>query len=55
MKSAKFKRIEKEDLRKKPAWLKQSLQAAKRSPLARLSGEEVGQLCEEIAEDLARK
>jgi hypothetical protein len=55
MKSANSKRIKKGDLRKKPAWLKRSLSAAKRSPLARLSEEEIGQLCEEIAEEAVRK
>jgi len=55
MKPANSRKIKKGDLRKKPAWLKRSLSAAKRSPLARLSEEEVGQLCEEIAEEAARK
>ena len=55
MKSIPFKKVKKKDLRKKPAWLKRSLEAAKHSPLARLSEEEIGQLCEEIAEESARK
>ena len=55
MKQAEFKKIRKEDLAKLPAWLKRSLKAAKRSPLATMSEEEIGQLCEEIAQEATRK
>ena len=48
------KKIKKEDLRETPEWLKRSTEAAKRSPLAKMSEEEIGQLCEELAEKGAR-
>ena len=55
MKPAKSKKISKKDLRKAPAWLKRAHESFKRGPLGKLSDKEVGQLCEDIAEEEAAK
>lgn len=52
---AKFKKISRKELRDPPAWLKEALEDAKNSPLKNMTAEEIGQLCEELAERAARK
>ncbi|MBI2504534.1 MAG: hypothetical protein HYW07_15035 [Candidatus Latescibacteria bacterium] len=48
-------KIRKEDLPPLPAWWEQTLQRVKDSPLAAMSEEEVGQLCEQLAEEALRE
>ena len=55
MKSKSPDKIRKEDLPKDPKWLEQAREDFKRGPLGKLSDEEIGQLCEELAERGARK
>lgn len=54
-KSVKFKKIKKEDLPELPEWWKKSIEAAKRSPLGKMSEKEIGRLCEELAERAAKE
>ena len=44
-----------EDLPPLPAWWEQTLQRVKGSPLAAMSEEEVGRLCEQLAEEGLRE
>lgn len=55
MKPAKFKKISRKDLPELPEWWKQALEDAKNSPLKNMTDEEIGQLCEELAERAAKK
>jgi len=55
MKPAKFKKISKKDLRKRPEWLKETLKRVKNSPFAQMTEKEIGQRCEELAEEVARE
>ena len=55
MKPAKFKKISKKDLPELPEWWKRNLERAKNSPLAPMSDEEIGQLCEDLAEKAAKE
>lgn len=54
-KPVKFKKISRKELRDPPAWLKEALEDAKNSPLKNKTDEEIGQLCEELAERAASK
>ncbi len=47
--------LRKEDLPELPAWWEQTLQRVKNSPFATMSEEEIGQLCEQLAEEAARE
>jgi len=53
MKPAKFKKIRKEDLPEDPQWLKATAERVKKSPLAEMTEEEIGQWTEELAEEAA--
>lgn len=48
-------KIRKEDLPPLPAWWENTLQRVKNSPFATMSEEEIGQLCEQLAEEAARE
>ena len=49
------KKISKADLREPPAWLKEARERFKNSPLGRMTEKEIGQLCEELAKEGAKK
>ena len=55
MKPAKVHKIKKEELPEVPAWLKEMQKDVWQSQLGKMSEEEIGQLCEELAERGARK
>lgn len=55
MKPTKSKKISPKNLRERPAWLKETLKRAKNSPLAQMTEEEVGQMCEKLAGGVAKK
>ena len=55
MKPAKFKKIRKENLPEDPPWLKATVARVKKSSLAKMSEEEIGQWTEELAEEAARE
>ena len=50
-----FEKIRKEDLPPRPDWRLHSLEAARHSPLAGLSEEEIGQLCVQLSEEAAQE
>lgn len=47
--------LQKEDLPPLPAWWEQTLQRVTNSPFATMSEEEVGRLCEQLAEEALRE
>ena len=49
------RKIEKETLPEVPAWLKEMQKDVKKSRLGKMSEEEIGQLCEDLAERGAKK
>ena len=51
MKPETFKKISTKDLRPTPEWLKAVRERAKKSDLAQMTDKEIGQLCEELAEE----
>ncbi len=55
MKSVRSKKINPKELRKPPAWLESANKTFQQGPLAHLSDEEIGQLCEDVAEKAAEK
>lgn len=55
MKPAKAQQLQKESLPEAPTWLKEMQKDVQESRLGRMSEEEVGQLCAELAERGARK
>ena len=55
MGSVKFVRIKKENLPEAPTWLKQMQEDVKKGALGSKSEEEIGELCEELAERGARR
>lgn len=48
-------KIRKDDLPALPTWWEQTLQRVKTSPFATMSEEEIGRLCEQLAEDALRE
>ena len=55
MKSTRVKKLKREDLPELPAWWKRNVERAQNSPLARMTEEDIGQLCEDLADEATRE